>query len=94
MSRTASPWNQRDELLLATIRQLTERNGISPSLRELSAALGWLSTSYINEKLARLVRFGKIKRLPRTARGIVILEAPCRDAGRNEDPDRSQQRSS
>jgi SOS-response transcriptional repressor LexA len=75
MTRTVSPWNARDELVLKTIKELYARDQVMPSIREIGKQLGWRSTSYTTEKLERLVSFGKIRRIPGKARSIVLMEA-------------------
>jgi len=65
---------RRQADVLATIKQLS-RDGVSPSVREVGAALGIASISSIHHSMIKLVERGYLKHLPRRSRSFVIVEA-------------------
>lgn len=50
-----------------------ENNGNSPSLREMGDGC-FMTTSSVSYHIQKLVDAGKIKRLPHTARGIIVID--------------------
>jgi len=57
------------------IKAYIEENKIPPSLQELCGLTGLQSTSNIRYHLVKLEDMGMIKRVPRVARGIVVVSA-------------------
>lgn len=58
---------------LEAIARMREKNGMTPTLRDLVALLGVTRTA-IRGRLAALARKGYIVLVPRVARGIVLIE--------------------
>lgn len=74
--RTAGPSGgltprQRDAML--AIQAAVDREGVTPSRRELMRALGLASISQAAELVVRLEERGWLRRLPGRARGLEIL---------------------
>lgn len=71
----------RQAEVLSTIQAEQQRLGVPPTLRELGAALGITSSNGVSDALKVLERKGYLRRMPGSARGIVILaqggEAPA-----------------
>jgi DNA-binding Lrp family transcriptional regulator len=59
--------------LLRYVEAFISANRYSPSTRELAREFG-TSTSVINYRLDRLVKEGKLQRVPMIARGILLVE--------------------
>jgi repressor LexA len=62
-----------EQKALDFIREYREKNQISPSIREIGAALGVDSTSLVDFYLSNLERAGRIRRTPRISRSIVVI---------------------
>lgn len=62
--------------IIAALRNLSHLNGYMPSIRELGATLG-KSRGTIIQQLQSLERKGAIRRHPKKARAIEILQAAC-----------------
>jgi repressor LexA len=83
-TRTQPPgdddWNgaltERQQKILACIRESRERRGYSPSLREIALAVGLKSTSAVAYQLKTLEEKGRLSYDPRTPRSVV--ETPPR----------------
>lgn len=58
--------------LYETIRDLHQKNGFAPSMRELKSALGWTSLNLVNHHLKALVEIGLIEREFASARAIKL----------------------
>lgn len=58
---------------LGAIRAEQQRLGVSPTIRELGVALGMVSTNAVVDVLKVLERKGYLRRVPRSARSIVLL---------------------
>lgn len=65
---------QRDAL--SFIKDFTETNGYTPSFIEIRDALGLSSKSGVHRLLTSLAEQGFIRRLPRRARAIEVVENP------------------
>ena len=59
---------------LTTIVRLREKNGITPTQRELVTLLG-VTQNAVRTRLKLLARKGRIRLLPRLARGIIVLDS-------------------
>jgi crossover junction endodeoxyribonuclease RusA len=66
----------RGESILTFVRDFQARQGIAPTLREISDACGLRSTSVTSYYLGRLQRAGMIERRPGVARSIAIVSKP------------------
>ncbi len=77
MSQTLTPedLSDRQRRMLRYIRAYIRRHGFAPSVRDLAASCD-TSTSVIAYNLERLEARGIIRRAPRIARGIVLVEEP------------------
>jgi SOS-response transcriptional repressor LexA len=62
-----------EQKALDFIRDYRNKNQISPSIREIGAALGVDSTSQIEFYVNNLVKAGRIKRTKRVARSVVVI---------------------
>ena len=62
--------------VLEYIKLCTAVKGYPPTLRELCVAMGIGSTNGVNDHLRALERTGYIRREPRTARSIRVVERP------------------
>ncbi|MCI0673251.1 MAG: GntR family transcriptional regulator [Myxococcaceae bacterium] len=71
----------RQRETLSLIARHTEATGLPPTVRELAARLGGLSTNAVMELLERLERKGCLTRLPRKARGLVVTGEGLRALG-------------
>ncbi len=67
---------QRQQEILAFVRQFLQENEYPPSIREIMEALNISSTSVVNYNLNALVRQGHITRNRELARGIRLVEGP------------------
>ena len=73
-----------ERLLLAFITDYTSANGgVSPTVREMGAAIGVSSTGRVQAMIEQLERNGKIRRVPGRWRAIeVIAPAPPKPRSR------------
>jgi SOS-response transcriptional repressor LexA len=55
-------------------RYMTQNNGVSPSMVEISAFLGQASKSAAHRVLTALEERGRIRRLPNRARAIEVIK--------------------
>ena len=69
---------QRD-LLSYLVTYARENEGMSPSYREMSAALGFKGKSQIYALIARLEVRGFVRKSPHRARGIEVLREPTHE---------------
>ena len=60
--------------LLEFLEDFTEREGYSPSYREIMAGLGLSSVSAVAEHVDNLVEKGALKKVPGAARSLEILD--------------------
>jgi repressor LexA len=59
---------------LNAIRELWSERGIPPTVREVKERTGASSTSVVAYRLRALEREGRIQRVPKCARGIILIE--------------------
>ena len=64
---------KRQRQILEFITQYIQKNGFSPSLREIAEALGVSSLATVHEHLTTMVKKGIIKRYHGAARGIEVV---------------------
>ncbi|MBU0754259.1 MAG: transcriptional repressor LexA [Planctomycetes bacterium] len=75
----------RQRAVLETIRTFMNREGLSPSLREIARAMD-LDTKSVAQHLDRLERKGYITRRPRQSRNIRLAESVRRAFNEKESP--------
>ncbi|MBF0182754.1 MAG: transcriptional repressor LexA [Magnetococcales bacterium] len=61
------------ERMLIAIREYIETNGISPTVQELGSILGIRAPS-VHEQIAAMIEKGLLKRIPRKARSLEIVD--------------------
>jgi repressor LexA len=66
--------SQRQQRILATIREFTVENGYPPTIRQLGEAVGISSTSVVSYNLAILQRKGHLSRDREVSRGLRLSE--------------------
>ena len=75
------PLTQRQVEVLDAIRRSIAERGFAPSTRELAAQFRWSSPAACECHLRALERKHRIRRFPRVARGIQLLDVqegePC-----------------
>lgn len=64
---------------LEVIQALIEKNGFPPTMKDLAAALE-ITPASVYDQIKQLTRKGYIKREPRKARSIVVIDAPAKKA--------------
>lgn len=69
---------QRD--VLGFIERELERNGVAPTLREISEKFGFASTASAQKHIALLERKGFLRREKHQKRGLVLARRPTTDA--------------
>ncbi|MGW7536426.1 transcriptional repressor LexA [Amycolatopsis sp. NPDC054798] len=81
----ASALPERQQHILATIRDWVGRHGYSPSTREIGEAVGLRSTSSVSKHLAALEDKGFLRRSPSISRPIDVRaflgDLPSRESG-------------
>jgi len=60
--------------VMRAIKTFREREGYSPSYRDIMGATGISSTSVVAYHILKLERAGAIRRTPRAARSYVVVE--------------------
>lgn len=75
--------SERQERILAFIRQYGDEHGFPPTIREIGKAVGITSTSVVKYNLERLEEKGKLERSEEISRGLRLKEdaAPGRQRG-------------
>lgn len=73
---SAKPPSARQVQILIFIRDYIATNGMSPTLREIGAAVGIVSTNGVNDHLVALERRGFISTRPGLSRSIRVLKIP------------------
>jgi repressor LexA len=75
--------SERQERILAFIRQYGDEHGFPPTIREIGKAVGITSTSVVKYNLERLEEKGKLERSEEISRGLRLKEdaAPGRLRG-------------
>lgn len=56
------------------ISEFIEKNGYSPSLRDIRTGLGLSSVSAVAEHVENLVRLGALKKVPGAARSLEVVD--------------------
>ncbi|MEU8542090.1 transcriptional repressor LexA [Streptomyces sp. NPDC048717] len=75
-SRTnAAGLTQRQQQILDIIRSHTQDHGFPPSMREIAAAAGLLSTSSVSHQIRALEKKGFLRQDPQRPRAYVVAEA-------------------
>ena len=69
------PLTEKQQAFLAFLRGYIADHGYAPKTQEIADRMGWASRGVAVAALDRLVDRGVIRRLPRQARGIAIVEA-------------------
>lgn len=75
--------SERQERILAFIRQYGDEHGFPPTIREIGKAVGISSTSVVKYNLEQLEKKGKLERRDEISRGLRLKDD--RDAGRTRD---------
>lgn len=75
-AKGATPLNANSLKVYETIEREYSLNGAAPSIREIMAATGLLSTSAVGFHLQRLEEMGWIKRQFNVARSIIPVHYP------------------
>lgn len=63
----------RQAEVLATVKKLS-RDGVSPTIRDIAAAMGTRSVSSIHHAMVKLAERGHLKHLPRRSRSFAVVE--------------------
>ena len=74
-SRLPRDRNRLDKLFGYIVEYKRKHDGNSPSLRDMSNALGGTSPSLVNSYLSKLVEIGKIRKSDMIARNIEVVGA-------------------
>lgn len=75
---------EQQRAVLAFVRRTLRQRGVTPTLREIAAAMGWSSTNAVAVHLRALEAKGYVRRLHRRGRGLVLLREPKPRADRHE----------
>ena len=77
--RKDAPLTERQEEILAFLRQEIARNQRPPTLAEMCIRFGWASQTAADDHLRALARKGRVKLDPAVARGIRLVtdESPA-----------------
>ncbi len=65
---------KKQSIIIDFINDFTSARGISPSYREIMAALGLSSVSAVAEHIDNLVKKGALRKVPGTARSLEIID--------------------
>jgi len=65
---------KKQTLLLTYVAEFTEKNGYSPSYREIMHALNLKSVSAVAEHVDNCVAGGFLERVPKSARALVVIK--------------------
>ena len=79
MVRRSEGLSERHRKILKFVGEYQEKNGYSPSIREIGDQIGVKSTSLIKYYLEALEKMGMIERNDRVSRGIRLVQSPTRD---------------
>ncbi|MFI8961698.1 transcriptional repressor LexA [Streptomyces sp. NPDC053493] len=77
---------QRQQQILDIIRSHTRRHGFPPSMREIAAAAGLLSTSSVSHQIRALEKKGVLRQDPQRPRAYVLAEG-LHEGGADGGPD-------
>ncbi len=83
--RSADKLSPRQEHILTYIQDFVQKNGFSPSIRDIQQNLSISSTSVVAYNLRALQEKGKLDRTDRISRGIRLIQSlePTQTAGGN-----------
>ena len=65
---------KKQALIIDFIKEFTDREGNSPSYREICSALGLSSVSSVAEHIDNLVAKGALKKVPGAARSLEVID--------------------
>ena len=65
---------KKQALIIDFIKEYTDREGESPSYREICTALGLSSVSSVAEHIDNLVNKGALKKIPGAARSLEVVD--------------------
>ncbi len=65
---------KKQALIIEFISEFTDRQGVSPSYREIATALGLSSVSAVAEHIDNLVKKGALKKVPGAARSLEVID--------------------
>lgn len=65
---------KKQSLIIEFITEFTDRQGVSPSYREIGTALGLSSVSAVAEHIENLVAKGALKKVPGAARSLEVVD--------------------
>jgi repressor LexA len=68
--------SERQERIIAFIREYRDEHGFPPTIREIGKAVGISSTSVVKYNLERLEEKGKLERSDEISRGLRLKETP------------------
>jgi repressor LexA len=68
--------SERQERILAFIRQFGDEHGFPPTIREIGKAVGISSTSVVKYNLERLEEKGRLERSDEISRGLRLKDGP------------------
>lgn len=69
--------SERQERIIAFIREYRDEHGFPPTIREIGKAVGISSTSVVKYNLERLEEKGKLERSDEISRGLRLKEPPA-----------------
>src|SRR5262245_7754539 len=69
-----TPMRVRTRQVLDIIRERLKATGVSPSIEEIRRATGASSKSHIHRAIGVLVADGKLRRIPKRARALEVVE--------------------
>lgn len=72
-ARNRAPKINRDDELIAFVREYIKENGHSPSYEEIKASLGLRSKGSVYNMIRKLVEEGRISHTPERARTLRVL---------------------
>lgn len=76
------PLTPRQRKCLAFIKRYEAAHGLAPTLEEMRVALGCRSRGSVHSVLTALERRGRIRRLPRFARALMVVREDPKRYGR------------
>jgi repressor LexA len=76
MSTQLTELNEVQQKCFEFISTYIQREGLSPSYREIMTGVGIKSPGHLTQALEALVNKNFIRRRPATARGITLVEQP------------------
>ncbi len=65
---------KKQSLIIDFINEFTDRQGVSPSYREIATALGLSSVSAVAEHIDNLVKKGALKKVSGAARSLEVVD--------------------